>query len=187
MQKKIDLPPTYQIKYGGAYAQQQKSFKELMMILILATLLVFVVLMFIFKRWLVSILILFVSLLGISGSMILLYIFNIPLNVSSYTGLIMIVGIIAENAIFTVYQYFKDLENNDKDFAVKNAIHLRLRPNLMTALSAILALIPLAIGLGIGAQMQQALAIAVIGGFIVALPLLFIVLPTLIYKFVKIT
>ena len=185
--KKIDLPPTYQIKYGGAYAQQQKSFKELMMILILATLLVFVVLMFIFKRWLVSILILFVSLLGISGSMILLYIFNIPLNVSSYTGLIMIVGIIAENAIFTVYQYFKDLENNDKDFAVKNAIHLRLRPNLMTALSAILALIPLAIGLGIGAQMQQALAIAVIGGFIVALPLLFIVLPTLIYKFVKIT
>ena len=176
--KKIDLPPTYQIEYGGAYAQQQKSFKELLMILVLATLLVFVVLMFLFKRWSVSLLILFISLIGISGSLILLYIFNIPLNVSSYTGLIMIVGIIAENAIFTVYQYFKDLENNDKDFAVRSAIHLRLRPNLMTALSAILALIPLAIGVGIGAQMQQALAIAVIGGFIVAMPLLLVVLPS---------
>ena len=180
--KKIDLPSTYQIEYGGAYAQQQKSFKELMMILILATLLVFVVLMFLFKRWSVSILILFISLLGINGSLIMLYIFNIPLNVSSYTGLIMIVGIIAENAIFTVYQYFKDLNIYDKDTAVKNAIGLRLRPNLMTALSAILALIPLAIGIGIGAQMQQALAIAVIGGFIVAMPLLLIVLPSFLRR-----
>jgi multidrug efflux pump subunit AcrB len=180
--KNIDLPSSYQIEYGGAYQQQQKSFKELMMILILATLLVFVVLMFLFKRWSISFLILFISLLGISGSLIMLYIFNIPLNVSSYTGLIMIVGIIAENAIFTVYQYFKDMEEFDKDIAIQNAISLRLRPNLMTALSAILALIPLAIGIGIGAQMQQALAIAVIGGFIVALPLLLIVLPSFIRK-----
>ncbi len=179
---KINLPPTYQIEYGGAYAQQQKSFKELLMILVLATLLVFVVLMFIFKRWAVSLLILFISLLGISGSLIMLYIFNIPLNVSSYTGLIMIVGIIAENAIFTVYQYFNDLKTYDKDAAIKNSIHLRLRPNLMTALSAILALIPLAIGVGIGAQMQQALAIAVIGGFIVAMPLLLVVLPSFLRK-----
>ncbi len=176
--QKVNLPPTYSIEYGGAYAQQQQSFKELMMILALATLLVFVVLMFLFKKWLVSILILFISLLGISGSLILLYIFNIPLNVSSYTGLIMIVGIIAENAIFTVYQYIKDTEKHNKDFAIRNAISLRIRPNLMTALSAILALIPLAIGIGIGAQMQQALAIAVIGGFIVGLPLLLIVLPS---------
>ncbi len=175
---KIDLPPSYQIEYGGAYAQQQQSFKELLMILTLAALLVFVVLMFIFKRWSIAILILFISLLGISGSLILLYIFNIPLNVSSYTGLIMIVGIISENAIFTVFQYFKDVDKQDKNFAIKNAISLRLRPNLMTALSAILALIPLAIGIGIGAQMQQALAIAVIGGFIVAMPLLLVVLPS---------
>ena len=182
---KINLPPAYYIEYGGAYAQQQQSFKELMMILILAILLVFVVLMFLFRRWSISILILFLSILGITGSLILLYIFNIPLNVSSYTGLIMIVGIIAENAIFTAFQYFKDLKNNNRALAVNNAISHRLRPNLMTALSAILALIPLAIGIGVGAQMQQALAVAVIGGFIVALPLLLIVLPSFI-KFLKI-
>ena len=176
--QKIDLPSSYQIEYGGAYSQQQKSFKELLMILILATLLVFVVLMFLFKRWSVSLLILFLSVMGITGSMVMLWIFKIPLNVSSYTGLIMIVGIIAENAIFTVYQFLKDLEHLDKDKAIKNAIALRIRPNLMTALSAILALIPLAMGIGVGAQMQQALAIAVIGGFLVALPLLLIVLPS---------
>ena len=181
--KKIQLPHAYSIEFGGAYAQQQQSFKELMMILALATLLVFTVLMFLFKRWRIALLILFISLMGITGSLILLYIFNIPLNVSSYTGLIMIVGIVAENAIFTVFQYFKDSENHDKDYAVKNAIALRLRPNLMTAISAILALMPLAIGIGIGAQMQQALAIAVIGGFVVGLPLLLIVLPTILRKF----
>jgi len=184
---KIQLPPTYSIEYGGAYSQQQKSFKELMMILALATLFVFTVLMFLFKRWRIALLILFISLMGITGSLILLYIFNIPLNVSSYTGLIMIVGIVAENAIFTVFQYFKELEHKERDSAIKQAIALRLRPNLMTAISAILALIPLAIGIGIGAQMQQALAIAVIGGFLVGLPLLLIVLPSLLHlmKFKK--
>ena len=180
--KKIDLPHSYQIEYGGAYAQQQKSFRELMMILILATLLVFTVLMFLFKRWSAAFLILFISLMGITGSLVLLYIFNIPLNVSSYTGIIMIVGIVAENAIFTVYQFFNDLKHSGRDEAVANAIGLRLRPNLMTAFSAILALIPLAVGIGVGAQMQQALAIAVIGGFIVAMPLLLVVLPAFLRK-----
>ena len=180
--KKINLPPSYYIEYGGAYAQQQQSFKELMMILILATLFVFVVLMFLFKRWRIAFLILFLSVLGITGSLILLYIFKIPLNVSSYTGLIMIVGIIAENAIFTVFQYYKNRDKFDNDYAVKDAVGLRLRPNLMTAISAILALIPLALGIGVGAQMQQALAFAVIGGFLVAIPLLLIVLPSFLRK-----
>jgi multidrug efflux pump subunit AcrB len=94
----------------------------------------------------------------------------------------MIVGIIAENAIFTVFQYFNDLKVHEKEFAIKHAVALRIRPKLMTALSAILALIPLAIGIGIGAQMQQALAIAVIGGFIFGLPLLLIVLPTFLRR-----
>jgi multidrug efflux pump subunit AcrB len=176
--KTINLPPAYQIEYGGAYAEQQRSFNELMLILAMATLFVFTVLMFLFKHWRIALLILLISVLGIAGSLIMLYLFDIPLNVSSYTGLIMIVGIIAENAIFTVYQYFKNLETYDTDFAIKHAVALRIRPKLMTALSAILALIPLAIGIGVGAQMQQALAIAVIGGFIAGLPLLLIVLPT---------
>ncbi len=179
--KEIHLPSSYYIEYGGAYAEQQQSFKELMTILALATLFVFLVLMFLFRHWATAILILFISLMGITGSLLLLYLFNIPLNVSSYTGLIMIVGIIAENAIFTVFQYNKNLQVYKKEYAINNAIALRIRPNLMTAISAILALIPLAIGIGVGAQMQQALAIAVIGGFIVGLPLLLIVLPSILH------
>jgi len=98
----------------------------------------------------------------------------------------MIVGIIAENAIFTVNQFLTTLKiTGNVDLSIGYAISVRIRPNLMTAIGAILALSPLALGLGIGAQMQQPLAIAVIGGFIVAMPLLLFVFPTflrLLYK-----
>ena len=123
-----------------------------------------------------------VSILGISGSFILLFITNTPLNVGSYTGLIMMVGIIGENAIFTYLQFEESLEKKLKQDALIYAISTRLRPKLMTALGAIIALMPLALGIGTGAQMHQPLAIAVIGGFIVALPLLLIVFPTLLNK-----
>jgi multidrug efflux pump subunit AcrB len=94
----------------------------------------------------------------------------------------MIVGIIGENAIFTFLQFKESLEKLSVDDAITFAISTRLRPKLMTALGAIIALMPLALGIGAGAQLHQPLAIAVIGGFIVALPLLLIVLPSLIRK-----
>ena len=180
LSSQIALPQGYSISYGGAYAEQQQSFKELLMILSMAALFVLAVLLFLFKEWRISFLILFISLMGISGCILALYFTGIPLNVSSYTGIIMIVGIIAENAIFTVNQFRQNLlvTGNVTD-AVNYAIALRLRPKLMTALGAILALMPLALGIGLGAQMQQPLAIAVIGGFIAGLPLLLMVLPSL--------
>lgn len=182
----IALPKGYSIGYGGAYAEQQKSFQELMLILILASLLVFGVFLFLFKEWILSLLLLFISVMGISGCIIALYLVGIPLNVSSYTGIIMIVGILAENAIFTVAQFRSNLEQNGNlDESINYAIALRIRPKLMTAIGAILALMPLALGIGLGAQMQQPLAVAVIGGFIVGLPMLLIVFPTfmrLIYR-----
>ena len=94
----------------------------------------------------------------------------------------MIVGIIAENAIFTVNQFMVTMKSTsgDVDASIRYAISLRIRPKLMTAIGAILALSPLALGIGVGAQMQQPLAIAVIGGFIVAMPLLLFVFPTLL-------
>lgn len=177
--EKLALPQGYNIVYGGAYSQQQQSFKELLMILALAVLLVFGVLMFLFKDWGVSFLIMFISVLGISGCLLALFLLKIPLNVSSYTGIIMIVGIIAENAIFTVNQLRFNLKSsNDLDACINYAIVLRIRPKLMTAIGAILALMPLALGIGLGAQMQQPLAIAVIGGFVIGLPLLLFVFPS---------
>jgi multidrug efflux pump subunit AcrB len=120
-------------------------------------------------------------MLGISGSYLALYITNTPLNVGSYTGLIMIVGIIGENAIFTYLQFRESFrENRNVDESIIYSISTRLRPKLMTALGAMIALMPLALGIGTGAQLHQPLAIAVIGGFIIALPLLLVVLPTML-------
>jgi cobalt-zinc-cadmium resistance protein CzcA len=180
LSKGLSLPQGYSIGYGGAYAEQQKSFTELLMILAMATLFVLAVLMFLFREWGISLLILFISVLGITGSIIALYLTGTALNVSSYTGIIMIVGIIAENAIFTVNQFQYNMEQSgDLDQSINYAIALRIRPKLMTAIGAILALMPLALGVGLGAQMQQPLAIAVIGGFTAGLPLLLLVFPSL--------
>jgi CzcA family heavy metal efflux pump len=177
----VVLPQGYHIEYGGAYAEQQKSFKELLMILITSSLLVFGVILFLFKDFFVALAILLIALLGIAGSYLALYITNTALNVGSYTGLIMIVGIIGENAIFTFLQFRESYrENKNADESIIYSISTRLRPKLMTALGAIIALMPLALGIGTGAQLHQPLAIAVIGGFIAALPLLLIVLPSML-------
>jgi Cu/Ag efflux pump CusA len=177
---KIVLPQGYHIVYGGAYADQQQSFSELLSILITASLLVFGVILFLYRRFSVALLILLVAVLGISGSYLALYVTHTPLNVGSYTGLIMIVGIIGENAIFTFLQFRDSLATKSVDDAVIYAISTRLRPKLMTALGAIIALMPLALGIGAGAQLHQPLAIAVIGGFVIAMPLLLVVLPSLL-------
>nr|WP_315028461.1 efflux RND transporter permease subunit [uncultured Chryseobacterium sp.] len=180
--QQIKLPAGYSVIYGGAYAEQQRSFRELLIILGISCLLVFSVMLFLFRNITVAFLILFISVLGISGGILLLYFTNTPLNVGSYTGLIMMVGIIGENAIFTYLQFHESLASKTKEQAIIYAISTRLRPKLMTALGAIIALMPLALGIGTGAQMHQPLAIAVIGGFLVALPLLLIVFPTLLNK-----
>jgi len=182
---KVNLPSGYHIEYGGAYKEQQQSFSELLTILIASSLLVFSVILFLFKDFKIAFLILLISVLGISGSYLALFLTHTPLNVGSYTGLIMIVGIIGENAIFTFLQFKESLQKQSVDDAITFAISTRLRPKLMTALGAIIALMPLALGIGAGAQLHQPLAIAVIGGFIVALPLLLVALPSLIRRFYK--
>ncbi len=176
--RKLYLPQGYHIEYGGEYAAQQKSFNQLLLILVLASLLVFTLMLFLFRDFLAGIIILIIAVFGIAGSLIALFITGTPLNVGSYTGLIMIVGIIGENAIFTFQQFMTNRKSENVDDSLVFAISTRLRPKLMTALGAIIALLPLATGIGAGARMHQPLAISVTGGFIVALPLLLIVYPT---------
>ena len=183
--RQVNLPQGYSVEYGGEYAQQQQSFNELLMILITSSMLVFGVILFLFKEVKVAFIILIIAVLGIAGSYLALFITNTPLNVGSYTGLIMIVGIIGENSIFTFLQFKETLHDKSVNESIVYAISTRLRPKLMTALGAIIALMPLALGIGAGAELHQPLAIAVIGGFIIALPLLLIVLPSmlrLLYK-----
>ena len=98
----------------------------------------------------------------------------------------MIIGIIGENSVFTIQQFFSELKNSNVSDALVYAISARLRPKLMTVIGAITAMTPLAMGIGAGAQMHQPLAIAVIGGLVMALPLLLVILPgTLSFVFDK--
>ena len=176
--QKLSLPPGYHIEYGGSYAQQQKAFTELLTILLAACILVFIVLLALFREFIVSFFIILLAVLGAAGCLLALYLTNTPLNVGSYTGIIMIVGIVGENAIFTYQQFLQAKLTMDTKESIVFAISARLRPKLMTAFGAIVALLPLALGIGAGAQLHQPLAIAVIGGLCAALPLLLIVLPT---------
>lgn len=103
--------------------------------------------MFLLREWRISLAVLFISLMGICGCLLALWITGVPLNVSSYTGIIMIVGILAENSIFTVWQYRMNRRcGGTVEESVDYAIALRIRPKLMTAIGAILALMPLALG-----------------------------------------
>ena len=180
LDRHISLPSGYHIEYGGEFADQQKTFSDLLIILISACLLVFGVILFISRSFMVAIMVLFNAILGAGGCILALYLTHTPLNVGSYTGIIMIVGIIGENAIFTFWQFNTSLETLSPTEAIVYSISTRLRPKLMTAIGAIVALLPLALGIGVGAQLHQPLAISVIGGFIIALPLLLIVFPTLL-------
>lgn len=178
--QKISMPQGYHLAYGGAYIEQQRAFQELLLILMSAVLLVFMIILCLFRKLSIAIMILIIGVLGVAGSLISLYITGTPLNVGSYTGIIMIVGILGENSIFTYLQF---LETDSRWTALKRieyAIAERLRPKLMTTTAAMMALIPLALGIGTGAQLHQPLAIAVIGGLLFALPLLLVVLPTML-------
>ncbi len=184
LKNKIQLPVGYRIEYAGSYAQQQQAFKELLLILLTALLLVFIVILFLFRKISIAFIIIFLAILGVAGSVLALLITGTPLNVGSYTGIIMVVGIIGENAIFTYHQYAEVRLTMEHEESIIYSIAARLRPKLMTAFGAIIALFPLALGIGAGAQLHQPLAIAVIGGLVVALPLLLIVFPSML-KFAK--
>lgn len=176
----IHLPQGVFIQYGGLYQEQQKSFRGLLAVLAMAVLLVFTVQLFEFESFKAPIAILAIDILSLFGVLLLLKITGIGLNISSMMGMIMIVGIVAENAIFLIHyiELFRG-EGLPLSTAVVEAGKTRLRPIVMTTLAAIFALMPLAIGIGAGAQMQQPLAIAVIGGFTVSAPLLLLLLPVL--------
>ncbi len=176
----IHIPSGIQVEYGGVYQTQQQSFQNLLMVAIAALLLVFLVLLIEFGEFSVPVSILFVTLSSLVGVMFALWITGMTINISSMVGMIMIVGISAENAIFIIHEAKRpELARLGLRGALIEAARHRARPITMTTLAAILALSPLALGYGQGSQMQQPLAIAVIGGFSVVSILLFFLLPML--------
>jgi len=177
--KEVKLPPGMTLEYGGLYREQQSSFRELTMALGLAVALVFVTLLIEFRSFSHPAAIVIGAMLALSGVFAALLITGTTLNVVSYMGMIMVVGIVAKNGILMLDAVEDHLKTGDslRDALVKSG-RRRFRPVLMTSLAAMLGMLPLALALGSGAEMLQALAIAVIGGLMVALLLSLVVTPT---------
>ncbi|HEV3143337.1 MAG TPA: efflux RND transporter permease subunit, partial [Gemmataceae bacterium] len=161
----VQLPPGYRWEMGGHYIQMQAAFRSLLMVMIVAIVLVFIMLAFQFRSVLLPMLIFATQPLSLVSGMFALWITHTPLNVSSYMGAILLVGLDMKNGILLV-EYIQQLRKEGMPLreALLLAGRTRFRPILMTSLAAILGLFPLALGIGPGAQMQQPLAIMVIGG-----------------------
>jgi multidrug efflux pump subunit AcrB len=174
----LHIPPGIRVEYGGTYAEQQRSFHDLAIVLILAVLLLFIVLLFEFGTFAAPIAILSSALLSTSGVFIALLITRTAFNISSFMGMIMVIGIVAKNGILLLDadQKMRSL-GMPAEKAMLQAARRRLRPIVMTALATIAGMLPLAFALGAGSQMLQPLAIAVIGGVLISMVLSLIITP----------
>jgi len=184
--RELHLPPSIRVEYGGAYAEQQKSFHDLAIVLILAVLLVFIVLLIEFGSFAAPVAILASALLSTSGVFLALLLTGTTFNLSSFMGLIMVVGIVSKNGILlldadTRYRS----EGRTAEEAMVLAGERRLRPIMMTALATMAGMIPLALAWGAGSQMLQPLAIAVIGGILASMVLSLVVTPAVHYYLAK--
>ena len=182
----VKLPPGMTVEFGGLYEEQQSSFRELMMALVLAVMLVFITLLIEFRSFAHPIAIVTGAVLALSGVLLALFITGSTLNVVSLMGMIMIVGIVAKNGILMLDAVEEHLAAGDTlREALLRSGRRRFRPVLMTSLAAMLGMLPLALALGAGSELLQPLAIAVIGGLTVALALSLIVTPTVYAIFAR--
>jgi len=178
----MHLPPSIRVEYGGTYKEQQKSFHDLVIVLLLALVLIFLVLLFEFRSYTAPVAILSSAVLSTSGVFFALLITRTTFNVSSFMGLIMVVGIVAKNGILLLDANQKFLAFGfEPEEAMIQAGRRRLRPIVMTAMAAVAGMFPLALALGAGSQMLQPLAIAVIGGILISMVLSLIITPAMQY------
>ena len=178
----LHLPASVRVEYGGTYEEQQKSFRDLLRVLMLALALVFGVLLTEFRNFPAPVAILASSVLSISGVILALLITHTTFNVASFMGLIMVIGIVAKNGILLLDadEKFRARGYSASD-AMIHAAQRRLRPIVMTAIAAVCGMLPLAFALGAGSQMLQPLAIAVIGGLAISMVLSLVVTPVVYF------
>lgn len=179
---KLNMPPSIRIEFGGLYKTQQQSFRDLTLVLALAIVFVFLVLLFEFRNFAAPIAILVAAVLSTAGVFVALFFTGITFNLSSFMGLIMVIGIVAKNGILLLDADEKfRAAGFSREESIFQAGRRRLRPIVMTAIAAIAGMFPLALAIGAGSQMLQPLAIAVIGGLLIAMILSLFVTPTIYY------
>jgi CzcA family heavy metal efflux pump len=176
----ITLPVGYTYEIGGQYASQQQAFRELLMVFAIAAVLVFTILVIQFRAWIPAILILLAAPLSLGGALMLLWVTGTDLNVSSAMGIILLIGLVVKNGIMLL-DFSEHLHEQGEQFdvAIAHAGRIRLRPILMTTFCTLFGLLPLALGLGAGAELQKPLALAVIGGLMLSTPVTLLAVPGL--------
>jgi CzcA family heavy metal efflux pump len=178
----LHLPGSIRVVYGGLYQEQQRSFRDLLFVLVAAVMLVFIVLLIEFKGFAAPVAILASALLSSSGVFFALFLTGTSFNISSFMGLIMVIGIVAKNGILLLDadQKFRAEGSSPRDAMVEAGAR-RLRPIMMTALATAAGMAPLSLAIGAGSQMLQPLAIAVIGGVVASMALSLVVTPAVYY------
>ena len=179
---KTPVPSGIRVEIGGQYASQQEAFRALLLVLGLAAASVIAVMVLQFQSFVEPLVILLAAPLSFVGAMVLLLITGTPLNVSSFMGLILLVGLIVKNGIILLdfTRHRMKTEGLTLEPAIREAARIRLRPILMTTLCTLFGLLPLALGLGAGSELQKPLALAVIGGLALSTPITLYVVPTLL-------
>ncbi|MGE5815948.1 MAG: efflux RND transporter permease subunit, partial [Acidobacteriota bacterium] len=176
----LKLPVGYTYEVGGQYEQQRRAFRELLMVFGIAAVLVFAILVIQFREFMPAILILAAAPLSLGGALLLIVLTGAELNVSSAMGLILLVGLVVKNGIMLLDFIHRRLDAGEALVdAVAHAGHVRLRPILMTTLCTLFGLLPLALGIGSGAELQKPLALAVIGGLTVSTLVTLLAVPSL--------
>jgi CzcA family heavy metal efflux pump len=174
------LPHDVYYVLGGLYEQQQVAFKGMLAVFLSAVALVFVLLLYLYESFLVALAMILTTLLSVTAVFIGLFLTRTELNIMAIMGMTMVIGIVTEVAIF----YYSEYESLPDSIKGGNRLVMagnnRMRPILMTTLAAIFALLPLAMGLGAGSEMLQPLAISIVSGLLVQIPLVLIVLPTIL-------
>lgn len=189
VQKVVDalrMPASIRVAYEGAYREQQRSFRDLLLVLALAIVFVFLVLLFEFGTFSAPAAILSSAVLSTSGVFFALLITGVSFNISSFMGVIMVIGIVAKNGILLLdaFHKFRGLGYSVEE-ALVQAGRRRLRPIVMTAMAAVAGMLPLALAIGAGSQMLQPLAISVIGGILISMILSLIVTPAMQFYMVR--
>jgi multidrug efflux pump subunit AcrB len=176
---KMKLPVGYSVEVGGQYESQQAAFRQLLTVLAIAASLVLVILVVEFRSFTPALLILAAAPLSFGGALLMLILTGTELNVSSAMGFILLIGLVVKNGIVMI-DYAHHLQAAGKPFAeaVAEAARVRLRPILMTTLCTLFGLLPLALGLGAGAELQKPLALVVIGGLSLSTLVTLLAVPT---------
>ena len=173
-------PSGIRVEVAGQYANQQESFRSLLLVLALASVSVIAIMVIQFQSFLEPLVIVLAAPLSFVGAVTLLWITGTQLNVSSLMGLILLVGLIVKNGIILLdFTQIRMRDGGDPlEVAIRHAARVRLRPILMTTLCTLFGLLPLALGFGAGSELQRPLALAVIGGLALSTPITLYVVPT---------